>query len=49
VDWHFFTVDLEDAALMDWDRGELTMTRWSRERGLERLERPAPLTDEPRR
>jgi hypothetical protein len=49
VDWHFFTVDLEDAALMDWDRGELTMTRWSRERGLERLERPAPVTDEPRR
>jgi hypothetical protein len=49
TDWHFFTIEVEDAALMDWDRGELTMTRWSRERGLERLTRPAPVLDKPRR
>jgi hypothetical protein len=48
VDWHFFAVDLEDAALMDWDRGALTMTRWSRDRGVERTRRPAPVTDKPR-
>jgi hypothetical protein len=48
TDWHFFAIEVEDAALMDWDRGELTMTRWSRERGLERLTRPAPAVDEPR-
>jgi pyridoxamine 5'-phosphate oxidase-like protein len=49
ADWHYFSVEVEDVALMDWDRGRLTMTRWSRDRGLERLTRPAPVLDEPRR
>jgi hypothetical protein len=48
ADWHFFSVEVEDVALMGWDRGALAMTRWVRERGLERLTRPAPLLDEPR-
>jgi hypothetical protein len=49
VDWHFFSVEVEDVALMEWDRGALVMTRWVAERGLERTTRPAPLLDEPRR
>lgn len=49
ADWHYFEVEVEDAALMDWDHGALTMTRWSRERGLERRTRAAPVLDEPSR
>jgi hypothetical protein len=49
ADWHFFSVEIEDVALMEWDRGALAMTRWTAERGLERTTRPAPLLDEPRR
>jgi pyridoxamine 5'-phosphate oxidase-like protein len=49
ADWHFFSIEVDDVALMEWDRGELTMTRWVRERGLERVTRPAPLLDEPGR
>jgi hypothetical protein len=48
-DWHYFSIEIEDVALMDWERGALTMTRWSRDGGLERLTRPAPVLDEPRR
>jgi pyridoxamine 5'-phosphate oxidase-like protein len=49
ADWHFFSIEVEDVALMEWDRGALAMTRWTAERGLERTTRPAPLLDEPRR
>jgi hypothetical protein len=49
ADWHFFSVEVEDVALMEWDRGALAMTRWVVERGLERTTRPAPLLDGPRR
>ena len=49
ADWHFFSVEVEDVALMEWDRGALAMTRWTGERGLERLTRPAPLLDAPPR
>lgn len=49
ADWHFFSVEIEDVALMEWDRGALAMTRWTAERGLERTTRPAPVLDEPRR
>jgi hypothetical protein len=48
ADWHFFSIEVEDVALMEWDRGALAMTRWVPERGLERTKRPAPLLDEPR-
>lgn len=34
-DWHFFTIDLEDAAHMAWHAGELRMTRWTPARGVE--------------
>jgi len=49
ADWHFFSIEVEDVALMEWDRGALAMTRWTDERGVERLTRPAPLLDESRR
>jgi hypothetical protein len=49
ADWHFFSVEIEDVALMEWDRGALAMTRWTAQRGLERSTRSAPLLDEPRR
>jgi len=49
ADWHFFSVGIEDVALMEWDRGALAMTRWTAERGLEGTTRSAPLLDEPRR
>ena len=49
ADWHFFSVEVEDVALMEWDRGALAMTRWAAGRGIERLTRPAPFLDAPRR
>jgi hypothetical protein len=48
ANWHFFSIEVEDVALMEWDRGALTMTRWAAEHGLERTTRPAPVLDEPR-
>jgi hypothetical protein len=44
-DWHFFSIDVEDAALMIWVEGALKMTRWSRAGGLEQGSRPAPEVD----
>lgn len=44
-DWHFFTIDLEDAAVMVWVEGALRMTRWSRAGGLEHGSRPPPEVD----
>lgn len=46
ADWHFFSIEVEDVTLMEWDRGALAMTRWVAERGLERTTRPAPLLDD---
>jgi hypothetical protein len=47
ADWHYFSIEVDDVALMDWERGELTMTRWSRDGGLTRLTRTAPLLEKP--
>jgi hypothetical protein len=49
ADWHFFSIEIEEVALTEWDRGALAMTRWTRGGGLERTTRPAPLPEEPRR
>jgi hypothetical protein len=49
ADWHFLSIEVEDVALMEWDRGALAMTRWAGERGIERVTRPAPFLDAPRR
>ena len=39
LDWHFFSIDVEDAAFISWKDGVMRMTRWTPERGLERVER----------
>jgi hypothetical protein len=44
-DWHFFSIDVEDASLMLWVDGALRMTRWSRSGGLEEATRPPPDVD----
>ena len=35
--WHFFSVDVEDAAHMAWKGGELRMERWTAARGLDHV------------
>ncbi len=41
--WHFFSVEIEDAAYMAWKEGQLQMERWTRERGLEYVGRSIEL------
>jgi hypothetical protein len=43
--WHVFTVDLHDVAHIAWKEGVMTMTRWTPERGVERVERPLAVLD----
>jgi len=45
--WHFFSIDIEDAAFLAWQSGVLDMTRWSCERGLDSIRRPIAVLDEP--
>ena len=45
--WHFFSIDIEDAALIEWQDGEMHMARWNRERGLDHLRQPTAVLDEP--
>jgi Pyridoxamine 5'-phosphate oxidase len=40
LDWHFFSVDIDDAAFITWKEGVLRMIHWSAEGGVERVERP---------
>ena len=40
TDWHFFRLELDDAAHIAWDAGNMTMHRWTPDRGVERVERP---------
>jgi Pyridoxamine 5'-phosphate oxidase len=40
--WHLFAVDVEEAAHIVWENGAMRMTRWSRDGGIERAERPPP-------
>jgi hypothetical protein len=35
--WHFFSIDIEDASFIAWEGGEMLMTRWNRDRGLDQL------------
>ena len=39
-DWHYFSVDITDAAFIAWSEGVMRMTRWSPERGVQAVERP---------
>jgi hypothetical protein len=38
--WHFFSVDIGDAAFIAWNEGVMRMVRWSPERGVRVVERP---------
>jgi Pyridoxamine 5'-phosphate oxidase len=40
VEWHFFSVDIGEAALIAWDSGVMRMLRWSPEHGAQEVERP---------
>jgi hypothetical protein len=44
--WHFFSIDIEDAAFIAWEGGEMLMTRWSRDRGLDQLRLRTAVIDE---
>jgi hypothetical protein len=44
-DWHVFSIDIEDVALMVWVEGAMRMTRWTRDRGLEHASRPPAEVD----
>jgi hypothetical protein len=45
--WHFFSIDIEDAAFIVWEGGVMEMTRWNRDRGLDHVTRPTAVLDEP--
>jgi hypothetical protein len=45
--WHFFSIDIEDAAFLAWQSGEMHLTRWNRDRGLDHLSQPTAVLDEP--
>ena len=45
--WHFFSIDIKDAAFLAWQSGVLHMTRWNRDRGLDHLRQPTAVLDEP--
>ncbi len=39
-EWHFFSVDIEDAAFISWQSGVMEMSRWTRAGGLDHVRRP---------
>lgn len=41
--WHVSSLEIEDAAYMAWDKGRMTMDRWTPERGIERVEKTIEL------
>jgi hypothetical protein len=45
--WHFFAIDIEEAAFLAWQNGVLHMTRWNRDRGLDHVRQPTAVLDEP--
>jgi hypothetical protein len=45
--WHFFSLDIEDAAFLAWQGGVLDLTRWNGDRGLDSIRRPTAVLDEP--
>ena len=46
--WHFFSLDIEEAAVLAWQSGMLDLTRWNADRGLDSVRRPTAVLDEPR-
>jgi pyridoxamine 5'-phosphate oxidase-like protein len=45
--WHFFSIDIEDAAHIAWQGGVMDMTRWSRRAGIQRDRRPVAVLGKP--
>jgi hypothetical protein len=43
--WHFFTIDIEDAAYISWDGGWMETTRWTPDGGLKRTREPVAVVD----
>jgi Pyridoxamine 5'-phosphate oxidase len=46
--WHFFSLDIEEAAFLAWQNGVLDLTRWNCDRGLDSVRLPTAVLDEPR-
>ena len=44
--WHFFSIDIEDAAFIAWEGGKMRMARWNCERGLDHVTRQTAVLDE---
>ncbi len=45
--WHFFSLDIEDAAFLAWQGGVLDLRRWNGDRGLDSVRKPTAVLDEP--
>jgi len=45
--WHFFALDIEEAAFLAWQNGIPDLTNWNRDRGLDSVRRPIAVLDEP--
>jgi pyridoxamine 5'-phosphate oxidase-like protein len=48
VSWHFFSLDIQEAAFLAWQSGVLELTRWNGDRGLDFVRKPTAVLDEPR-
>jgi Pyridoxamine 5'-phosphate oxidase len=45
--WHFFSVEIQEAAHIAWEGGVMDMTRWSRGAGIQRDRRPVAVLGKP--
>jgi Pyridoxamine 5'-phosphate oxidase len=45
--WLFFALDIEEAAFLAWQNGILDLTSWTRDRGLNSIQRPIAVLEEP--
>jgi Pyridoxamine 5'-phosphate oxidase len=46
-DWHFFSIDIADAAHIAWQGGVMDMTRWSHGTGIQHDRRPVAVLGKP--
>ena len=44
-EWHFLSIELEDAAYIAWNAGVMEMTRWTPEAGVQRTTRPVAVLE----
>ena len=45
--WHFFSIEIQEAAHIAWEGGVMDMTRWSRGAGIQRDRRPVAVLGKP--